>query len=97
MDVRQTGGSPDVHVAAVIDHQGRILAKGDFSTSMNGYRRLLNWMGSFGDLAMVGVEGTGTYGAGLTRHLSAVGVPALEVLGYLTPSEKFAELVAATG
>jgi len=69
----------DVHVAALIDHQGRILATADFSTRVSGYRDLLGWMRSFGELAMVGIEGTGTYGAGLARHLSAAGVPVLEV------------------
>jgi transposase len=69
----------DVHVGAVIDHQGRVLATASFSTTVRGYRQLLGWMGSFGDLAKVGVEGTGTYGAGLARHLSAAGISVLEV------------------
>jgi transposase len=36
-------------------------------------------MASFGRLAAVGVEGTGSYGAGLTRVLSAVGLAVVEV------------------
>ena len=36
-------------------------------------------MGSFGALTRVGVEGTGSYGAGLARHLSAAGVAVVEV------------------
>ena len=34
-----------------------------------GYRRLLSWLQIFGTVVLIGVEGTGSYGAGLTRHL----------------------------
>lgn len=40
---------------------------------------MLGWIGEFGDLARIGVEGTGSYGAGLTRHLAKAGVMILEV------------------
>jgi transposase len=36
-------------------------------------------MRSFGDLRRVGIEGTGSYGAGLTRHLADADVEVLEV------------------
>jgi transposase len=35
---------------------------------------MLAWVGEFGDLARIVVEGTGSYGAGLTRHLAKAGV-----------------------
>ena len=44
-----------------------------------GYRRLLTWMRGYGRLERVGVEGTGSYGAGLSRHLLEAGVVVLEV------------------
>ena len=44
-----------------------------------GYRRLLSWLRSFGQVNTVGVEGTGSYGAGLTRHLLTAGIEVLEV------------------
>lgn len=69
----------DVHVAAVIDAQGRILGTLECKTTADGYRRLLAWMRSFGELAKVGVEGTGSYGAGLTRYLAEAGIEVLEV------------------
>src|SRR6266567_3359528 len=44
----------------------------------HGYRQLLGWLGRHGQLRSVGVEGTGTYGAGLTRFLLGQGVQVLE-------------------
>ena len=40
---------------------------------------MLAWLQSFGPVGLVGVEGTGSYGAGLTRHLMAAGVAVVEV------------------
>lgn len=77
-----TGGvdtHADVHVAAAIDAVGRELGCREFPTTPTGYAALLAWLGSFGPLAMIGVEGTGMYGAGLTRVLQAAGVMVVEV------------------
>lgn len=69
----------DVHVAAMVDDIGRILETSEFPTTVAGLRKLLVWMRSFGELVRVGIEGTGAYGAGLTRHLSGEGVEVVEV------------------
>lgn len=69
----------DVHVAATIDPVGRELGHAEFPTTPTGYIELLDWLTSFGELAVVGVEGTGMYGAGLTRVLQAAGVAVVEV------------------
>ncbi len=69
----------DVHVAAVVDERGKILDTASFEVTTRGYRELLAWLQSFGELVKVGVEGTGAYGAGLSRHLTAEGVEVLEV------------------
>lgn len=69
----------DLHVAAVVDERDRVLGTRCFATTRQGYRQLLLWMRSFGDLQRVGLECTGTYGAGLLRHLQAAGVDVLEV------------------
>lgn len=69
----------DLHVSAVIDTQGRLLASMGFPTTRKGYRLMLEWMRSFGVLEVVGVEATGTYGAGLLRYMSGKGVSVLEV------------------
>jgi len=69
----------DVHVAAALDQSGALLATASFETTPRGYRRLLRWLRSFGDVALVGVEGTGSYGAGLTRYLQSHDVRVVEV------------------
>lgn len=71
----------DLHVAAIVDGQDRFLASESFPTTRQGYRRMLSWMRSFGVLQRVGVEATGTYGAGLLRHLQQAGIEVLEVTG----------------
>ena len=63
-----------VHVAAAIDAVGRLLGAAAFDADTAGYGRLLEWLRSHGSVALVGVEGTGSYGAGLARHLAAAGV-----------------------
>jgi transposase len=67
------------HHAAVIDQQGRLLGDREFPADSGGYRQLLGWLGRHGHLDIVGVEGTGSYGAGLTRFLLDHGVGVVEV------------------
>jgi transposase len=69
----------DVHAAAVITVQGVGLASAEFATTGAGYRRLLAWAQGFGVLHRAGVEGTGSYGAGLTRELRRHGITVVEV------------------
>jgi transposase len=69
----------DLHVAAVLDTAGSVLGTQSFSTTRAGYRALVRWMRSFGDVRQVGIEGTGSYGAGVTRHLNDAGVEIFEV------------------
>ena len=54
-------------------------AASSFATTRQGYKQMLAWMRSFGLLERVGVEATGTYGAGLLRYLQRAGVEVLEV------------------
>jgi transposase len=82
MPLRVTGGVDthlDVHVAAALDDRGALLGVESFETTPAGYRHLLGWLGAFGEVELVGVEGTGSYGAGLTRHLHSEGVCVVEV------------------
>lgn len=67
------------HHAAVIDQQGRLLDDREFAATSSGYRQLLGWLGRHGRLDAVGVEGTGSYGAGLTRYLLDQHVAVVEV------------------
>lgn len=69
----------DTHVAAVVDQTGRILDIGSFPTTTTGHRSLRAWMRRHGDVIGVGVEGTGSYGAGLARHLADAQVEVVEV------------------
>ncbi|GAB2480630.1 IS110 family RNA-guided transposase [Jatrophihabitans fulvus] len=69
----------NTHHAAVIDSAGRLLGDQQFPATGAGHRRLLAWLRSFGELESVGVEGTGSYGAALTRLLQSAGVRVVEV------------------
>lgn len=69
----------ELHVAAVVDERDQLLASRSFPTTRQGYRHMLAWMRTFGHLERVGVEATGSYGAGLLRHLQADGVDVLDV------------------
>src|SRR5215203_1313796 len=69
----------DFHVAVAIDHLGRRLGEYSVPATVKGYERLLRWAEGFGPLRCAGVEGTSSYGAGLTRHLRARGIEVLEV------------------
>ena len=69
----------DTHVAAVVDATGRVLGSAPFRADVPGYERLNNWLGSLGRVVRVGIEGTGSYGAGLARYLTGAGVEVVEV------------------
>ena len=69
----------DQHVVAALDERGAELGVRPFATSPAGLRALLAWLRGFGAVERVGVEGTGSYGAGLTRFLHAEGVTVVEV------------------
>ena len=69
----------DLHVAAVVDEQNRVVGTRCFATTRRGYRQMLAWMQSFGDVQRIGVESTGSYGAGLLRFMQQAGIDVLEV------------------
>src|SRR5712692_2385942 len=69
----------DVHVAAVLDQAGRLLGTASFLATTRGYARLATWAESFGQVDKVGMEGTGSFGAGLLRFLADYGLTVIEV------------------
>ena len=70
----------DLHVAVVLDQLGRRLGELTVPTTQTGYESLLSWAERFGPpVRCAGVEGTGSYGAGLTRHFKTAGIPVVEV------------------
>ncbi|HYZ38672.1 MAG TPA: transposase [Pseudonocardiaceae bacterium] len=68
-----------MHVAAVITALGVLVGTAQFPATAAGYQALVGWVATFGMLRRAGVEGTGSYGAALTRHLRAAGVEVIEV------------------
>lgn len=58
-----------IHVAAVMDSIGGILTTLKIATDVAGYNQLLEWAAGFGKTIAFGIEGTGSYGAGLTSFL----------------------------
>ena len=69
----------DTHVVAVIDTLGRVCGTAAFPTTALGYANLLRWVQSCGTVRRIGVEGTSSYGAGLTRYLRRAGIDLVEV------------------
>jgi transposase len=69
----------EIHVAAALDEVGCLLGAESFAADPNGYVALLAWLRGFGEVTKVGVEGTGSYGAGVARFLARAGVVVVEV------------------
>lgn len=67
-----------VHVAAVMDTIGGILATLTITTDAGGFKQLLEWASDFGKVLAFGVEGTGSYGATLTSFLRRHGHKVVE-------------------
>jgi transposase len=69
----------DTHDAAALDAHGRLLGTRTFPTTSEGNRALLAWLESFGPVALIGAESTGSYAAGLVRYLRSRDVTVVEV------------------
>jgi transposase len=69
----------DLHVATALDAVGGLRGVGEFATTTAGYEELVAWLTGFGPVLRVGVEGTGSYGAGLARFLLDHDVDVVEV------------------
>jgi len=68
-----------VHVAAALDDVGGLLGSESFAANPAGYAALVSWLEGFGQVTKVGVEGTGSYGAGICRFLMRSGIEVVEV------------------
>lgn len=69
----------EVHVAAALDPIGGLLGVESFEAGRAGEDKLITWLQSFGPVAVVGVEGTGSYGAGLARRFRIAEIDVVEV------------------
>ena len=78
----------DLHVAAVVDHRGATVATEQFAATRHGYAELITWMAGYGSLKRVGVECTGSYGAGLARAFASRDVAVYEVSSRKGPSSR---------
>lgn len=77
-----TGGvdtHQETHHAAVVDRVGEVLGTRQFAATPAGYQALLAWLQTFGPVTKIGVEGTGSYGAGLARYLAEAKIEVVEV------------------
>lgn len=68
------------HTLALLDMNGRVLSTNTFGADPDGYGRLIAMLGAPARCAGIGVEGTNSFGAALTRRLQAAGFPVYEVL-----------------
>ena len=69
----------DTHTVAAISHLGEMLGHASFPATPQGYRQLDRWLAGHGPVLRVGVEGTGSYGAGLAAALTGRGIELVEV------------------
>ena len=69
----------DTHHAAVLTAAGQLLAHRQFPATNPGHHALLEWLASFGAVDAIGIEGTGSYGAELTRVIRTAGIAVFEV------------------
>ncbi|MBC7631450.1 IS110 family transposase [Aeromicrobium sp.] len=67
-----------IHVAAVMDTIGGILATLTIPTDTGGFGQLLDWSSGFGKVLAFGIEGTGSYGVTLTSFVRRHGHKVVE-------------------
>ena len=68
------------HTMAILTATGQMLSTATFAANKRGYSDLIDALGAAGPIAVVAVEGTNSYGAGLTRALDTAGYAIREVL-----------------
>lgn len=69
-----------VHVAVALDDLGAVLDSRSFVADSGGYTQLIDWASAFGGKLIFGIEGTGSYGAGLTAAVRRRNIGAIEVI-----------------
>ena len=70
----------DSHWLCVLDWRGRKVLSRQFPADAAGYEALAGAIAAAGEPACIAMEGTSSYGAGLTRHLASLGMPVREAL-----------------
>jgi transposase len=67
------------HAICVLDGLGQVVGEHTISADRRGYSELVSWIRRLPEEVLVGIEGAGSYGAGLCEHLLAVGIDVVEV------------------
>jgi transposase len=67
------------HLAVALDGLGQVLAEIVITTTLAGYSQFVCWMRELGGNVLVGIEGAGSYGAGLCEYLQAEEIEVFEV------------------
>jgi transposase len=70
----------DSHTVAALNGTGQLLGTAQFPATPAGYQELLAWLRGYGRVTRMGVEGTGSYGAGLYAYLRRAGIEVREVI-----------------
>lgn len=76
----------DIHVGAVLSYDGKLYVTIVIQTYQAGYEELFDWVLTFGSVERAGIEGTGIYGAGLTRFLIKKDSTSLKPIGLTIPN-----------
>jgi transposase len=67
------------HTISALDALGQLIGERTISCDRRGYAELVSWIGQLPDAVVVGIEGAGSYGAGLCEYLLGVGISVVEV------------------
>jgi len=67
------------HAICALDGLGRVIGARTICANRRGYAELESWIGRLPEAVVVGIEGAGSYGAGLCEQLLAAGVDVVEV------------------
>jgi transposase len=67
------------HAICALDGLGQVIGERTISANRQGYAELASWIGRLSEAALVGIEGAGSYGAGLCEQLLAAGIDVVEV------------------
>ena len=67
------------HLARALDGLGGVLGGVTIKTNLAGYLELADWLAELGEDVVVGIEGAGSFGAGLCEFLLAQGIEVMEV------------------
>jgi len=73
---------------AVLDDLGRLVGVREFANNPEEHEKLRSWIEAHGAARLIGVEGSGNYGARLTRHLLKSGEDVREVPAFLSHRER---------